>query len=185
MWTCLRGRENLCSRLMLSQFWEVGSEPRLNHIRWVLWYCNLTLNSHLLYSANTGGTINLWLSWMSNCVVKLPGIGKGKSGGWGCIWWIFPKKAFIFPAFATKPIVVKYEEIDLTGSKPWQPVGYWKNMSLCREEVVGRVQVYRVINIKQQVQVLKEEEKHRKSAKLPWRHNIRLSSWSLSFDFFS
>ena len=40
-------------------------------------------------------------------------------------------------------------------------------MSLCREEVVGRVQVYRVINIKQQVQVLKEEEKHRKSAKLP------------------
>ena len=121
-------------------------------------YCNLTLNSHLLYSANTGGTINLWLSWMSNCVVKLPGIGKGKSGGWGCIWWIFPKKAFIFPAFATKPIVVKYEEIDLTGSKPWQPVGYWKNMSLCREEVVGRVQVYRVINIKQQVQVLKEEK---------------------------
>ena len=31
-------------------------------------------------------------------------------------------------------------------------------MSLCREEVVGRVQVYRVINIKQQVQVLKEEK---------------------------
>ena len=138
---------------MLSQFWEVGSEPRLN--KWDEFIMKRFFFS-FLFLGYLWQSCNVLLKKMIRCIcnVKPPWIGEGKGRWWWCVWWVYAEEAFILPAFVAKP---KQSGEDWSGVKTlYQPVRYWKDVSLCGKEVVGRVKVDRVINIKQQVQVLQQ-----------------------------
>ena len=58
------------------------------------------------------------------------------------------RKGLPLPSFCDETYHSVKEKIEQCGQKLGQPVRYWKDVSLCGEEVVAGVQVHRVVNIK-------------------------------------